>query len=145
MASRKPGVFTAKRLQQAQRRKEVLEERLKGKTWKEIADHFGYADPHIPWELVSRTIKGIFKEEANAYTDLTLARYEKLLAAVWQDAISGDMEAHEQARKVIADSRKMLGIDRPARQEVSGPGGGPLQVTAEELDKRFDEIAKRMK
>lgn len=134
---------TEKRLRLAEKKAAVLKTRLSGKTWAETAEIHGYAHKKGPWQLVHSTIVSIYKKSAIQYMETTLARLEQLLGAVWDPAMSGDVYAHEQARKIIADQRKMLGIDRPVRQEVSGPEGGPMLISAADLEKKLSAIRER--
>lgn len=136
-------VSTEKQLARAHKREAVLKTRLEGKTWEEVAKIHGYAHKKGPWALVHNTIISIYKDSAIEYMEATLARLEQLLDAVWDPALEGDLSAHEQARKIIADQRKMLGIDRPVRQEVSGPDGGPMLISADDLEKKLAAIGER--
>lgn len=134
---------TARDFERAQKRETALKLRLEGKTYNEIADIMGYADHKGPRDLIQRTIKDVYGPKANEYMAVTLARLEALLDAVWDPALKGDISSHEQARKVVADIRKMLGLDKPVVTEIGGPNGKPLQV--EQVDVALDKLAERLK
>lgn len=128
----------------AEKRAAVLKDRIAGMSMQELADKYGYKSMSGPSNLINRAVKDIYKGEATEYVELTLDRLEQLLSAVWDPAMEGEIDAHEQARKVVADMRKMLGIDKPAKTEITGKDGAPV-VTASDLANKLDEIAKRNK
>lgn len=52
----------------------------------------------------------------------------------------GDSAFLKTALQALADDRKLWGLDAPARRELSGPGGQPVQIA----DATPDTVARRM-
>lgn len=127
----------------ADKKKQVLQDRMAGMTCREVAKKNGMSASNVSL-LVRSAIKETFQEEAKEYASITLQRLEDLLEAVWARALEGDIDAHEQARKTIADTRAMLGLDKPKRQELTGKEGVPV-IDATSFAAKLEEIAKRDK
>lgn len=128
----------------AEKKAEALELRLQGKTWQEVADEMGYKSKSAVRELVNRTIRAHYGPKIDDYVAITLDRMEALLAMAW-DKSADKVEWHEQSRKVIADMRKMLGLDKAAPDVHVA---AEVKVTAESLEAKLaavDERAKREK
>lgn len=132
---------TIRDMERAERRARCIELRKEGKTWQEVADDMGYASHKGPQELIKRAIKDTYGKAATEYVELLLERLEALLA----DAVEGgkqkrDPHWHEQARKVVADMRKMVAADKPATQHIEHTG---TVVTQESLEAKLAGIAAR--
>lgn len=141
--SRTPDAWEIKR---AERTAEVMALRKDGKDIAEIAELVDLSGPTVA-KIIRETVPKVYLGEAEAFMELTMKRQEALLAAVWRNALNGDLEAVEQARKVIADMRTLTGIDAPKRQELTGKDGGPLEIAAagERIEQRLADMAKRLK
>ena len=50
----------------------------------------------------------------------------ELLAGLWPAAISGDVPSVGMALRVAERRARLLGLDAPTRQELTGADGGPL-------------------
>ena len=116
---------------------------MSGKTWDEVAKQMGKKSGQAASQLVERTIKEIYGPKATEYLNITLARLEALIDAVWERALNGETESHEQARKVVADIRKMLGQDKPSETIIGGPNGAP--VVTVNVEAALDKLAERLK
>lgn len=87
-------------------------------------DHF--APPLVPGQA----------DAVNAYRDAEFARLDALLAAVWEDAVSGNMAADDRVLKVIAARCRLLGLDQTndnkngasGATHVSQDSTGPLEI-----------------
>lgn len=69
-------------------------------------------------------------EDAGVLRQIEIARLDALLAGLWPRATSGDVPAVHAALKVGERRARLLGLDAPARAEVTGAQGGPLEVAA---------------
>src|SRR5262245_42919969 len=112
----------------------ALQMRYAGATWAEIAMGLGYPTPRAA--LVA-TEKALERELANAddrekMRKLAGARLERLIRAVWPKAIDPDspdqMVAVSKAREVIADHRKLFGLDAPTEVIVHNPSQAELEA-----------------
>lgn len=98
-----------------------------------------------------KDLRSEYRDKRDAGRDEWVAQlllsYEEMLSEAWKGK---DLEL---ARKVMADIRKLLGLDEPERKEISGPGGGPVETVTkidvrelsdEELD-TLGNIAARLR
>jgi hypothetical protein len=112
----------------------ALQMRYAGATWAEIATGLGYPTPRA---AMVATEKALERELANAddrekMRKLAGARLERLIRAVWPKAIDPDspdqMVAVGKAREVIADHRKLFGLDAPTEVIVHNPSQAELEA-----------------
>jgi hypothetical protein len=105
----------------------ALQMRYAGATWTEIAQGLGYPTPRTAMVATERALE---RELANAddrdkMRKLAGARLERLVRAVWPKAINPDdpdqMIAVGKAREVLADHRKLFGLDAPTEVVVHNP------------------------
>ncbi len=131
-------VSSAEAIATAERHAVWLEMRKKGFTYRAIAAETG-ASTNAVFEAVHAALRAIRDEPAEELRQLELERLDALLRSVWDQAIGelgeqeGDtpemlearvgrhLDSLEAARKVLADRRKVLGLDAPTKLEVSPP------------------------
>lgn len=104
----------------------ALAMKLAGANWTEIAQTLGYPTPRSALVAVEKAL-----EQALDGTDrehmrgLAGARLERLLRSVWPKAIDPEspeqMIAVSKAREVIADHRRLFGLDAPTEVIVHQP------------------------
>jgi DNA-binding CsgD family transcriptional regulator len=128
----------ASRAQQAiasERRAEILRRKIAGEKVTNIAAALGISRATASKDLTRacRKARDLEIQEAELYRQLQSSRLEELLTAVWPDAITGDVKASEQARKLIADLTDLMGVKVPVRTEISGPDGGAIPFSGGEL------------
>ena len=139
----------AKQAETAQRRIKMLKMRLAGDDFEYIARELGYASRQAASKDFTRTYRAYLEEEkaeAGVWRRFQTDRYEKLLAAVWPEALDGDVRANEQASKLIDKLCRLNGWDVPVKAEVSGPDGGPIALASgslEEMEQLFN-IARQV-
>ena len=59
---------------------------------------------------------------------IDLERIDDLIFALWVRAKAGNLAAIEEVRQLLGTRAKLMGLDAPKRQWVSGPGDGPIPV-----------------
>ncbi|MFC8447727.1 hypothetical protein [Kitasatospora sp. NPDC057223] len=72
-------------------------------------------------------------EELRALED---ARLDRMFMVAYRRAVrDGDLLAIDRALRIMERRARLLGLDQPARTEITGQGGGPIEVdtTADEL------------
>ncbi|MER5302291.1 hypothetical protein ABT039_22915 [Streptomyces lasiicapitis] len=123
----------AQRAATAHRRSQAIALRLAGMDYQTIAERLDYADRGAASKDVHRALEtNLEAESAAAATlrELEVQRLDRMQAAAWAKAAKGDLKAIETVLKVIDRRARLLGLDRPARTEITGADGGPLQVEA---------------
>lgn len=109
----------------------------------------GYSSRSHASKDFTRTYRSYLEEEkaeADVWRRFQTDRYEALLAAVWPEALDGDVRANEQASKLIDKLCRLNGWDVPVKAEVSGPDGGPIALASgslEEMEQLFN-IARQV-
>lgn len=93
-----------------------------GLTYDEIAQRVGYGHRQSAYRAVRQELARVTaetRENARELLEAELSELDDLASAVWDAAMLGDLPAVEQARRVLADRRKLLGTDAPLKVEAS--------------------------
>ena len=121
---------SAQRLIGAEKRLQALELRKCGATFAEIGKGLGISTQRahkIVMEELER-LAMLRLGNADELRRLELERLEMASIPVVNKVKRGDLQAALVWIKLSESRRKLLGIDAPARQEISGPNGGPIEV-----------------
>lgn len=120
-----------------ERRKQATALRLAGVDWQSIADRLGYTDRDHACQDVRRALKQSAAELSSSLEDLRqeeLARIDRLIAAIWAQAMAGDQRAAETCARLIDRRVRLLGLDAPIKHEV---------ITIDAIDRQLQELAER--
>ena len=86
-------------------------------------------------ELVKQDLHRVMRQRRTKITegvdqmrDLQDERLNRMLTAAWTNAIQGDAAAINTVLRIMERQSKLWGLDAPTKTEVSGEGGGPVQV-----------------
>lgn len=109
---------SGKAIATAQRHAEWLQKRLEGWSYRRIGDHYGVQDSTVH-EAVTKELKAIRREPAAELQAFELEALERLIAMTMDAVEAGEIERIEQLRKLLADRRKLLGLDAPSKLQVS--------------------------
>lgn len=117
-----------KNLLRARRRKanSALEMKLANATWGQIAEVLGYPTARTAKIAVERALEeNLQSEDRDILRSLASARLERLIRAVWHKAVDPEnpeqMVAIAKVREVIADHRKLMGLDAPTEVVIHQP------------------------
>jgi hypothetical protein len=97
-----------------------------GATWNEIATALGYPTARMAKVATERALeKQLDEADKTKMRRMAGARLDRLIRAVWAKAIDPEapdqMIAVSKAREVIADHRKLFGLDSPTEVIVHNP------------------------
>jgi|SRR5262245_10140153 len=104
-----------------------LQMRLAGATWTEIAVALGYPTERSALVAVERALVKQLEttEDREKMRRLAGARLERLIRAAWPTAIDPNhpdqLVALSKCREVVADHRKLFGLDAPTEVVVHQP------------------------
>ncbi|MEK6443624.1 hypothetical protein [Pseudonocardia sp. T1-2H] len=115
------GASKAQRAKTAERRTRAITLKIAGMDWQAIADQLGYASRGAACTDVTRAMeKNIAAEGAavEVFRSIQLARLERVIAAMWPQAIRGDTTSAEVVRKTVVDICKIMGLSAPQRHEL---------------------------
>ncbi|GAA5031806.1 hypothetical protein GCM10023258_30290 [Terrabacter aeriphilus] len=87
-----------------------------GLTYQEIADELGYANRGTVHHIVHDALARDRTDAVENHQHLELARLDALQAALWDKAMSGDVEAAREVRAVIMARCRLLGLDDRAKR-----------------------------
>ena len=125
-------------METAKRRREVIQLREAGATWKSIAETLEnrHGAESLPSGWDERYAYKDFKRELNKIQDETAeSRINRMLQGIWQKAVGGkevtwrqQREAIDRAIRLSKRRAKLKGLDAPEQMELSGnPDGEPLK------------------
>lgn len=114
--------------QSLQRRKEALELRFQGKSYEEIARHFGVKKPTI-YQWIQNQLAETVRAPTDEMREFEVARLDKLLETRWERALDGDDEALDRVLKILDKRYRLLGLEAPKRVDLRSL---VMQISAEE-------------
>ena len=100
-----------------QRRDEALRLRLGGYTYRQIAEAMGIS-PTAVSNLITRALEQAPNEKAIQQRAIENARLDRLQAAVWSDAIKGDVNAIDAVLRISRRRAEMNGLDAPKKIDI---------------------------
>lgn len=112
----------AQRAAAAKKRATAVALKLAGVDWATIAERTGYRSPGAACTAVTEALKANQAELTRNVEELRsvqIARYDRLQAAFWPDAIKGDVKAAEIVLKCLAGRGKVEGTEAPTRVNVN--------------------------
>lgn len=108
--------------------KRTLDLRRAGATYQEIADELGYKNRGTAYKALRRALGRTLQDSADNLRELEAARLDQLQLGSWKAAMRGDPKAVANVLRVMERRAKLLGLDAPAKTELTGAGGNPLVV-----------------
>jgi hypothetical protein len=112
--------------------------RLAGLDFASIAAQLGYTNRNDAVVDVQKAISARVEDGTRSIDELReieLLRLDRLQAAAWAKALTGDLKSIELSMKIIDRRCKLLGLDAPERHEV---------VTLDWLDSQIRELQARI-
>lgn len=127
LSSRKHRVKSAERLERLER---VFALMVVGKTERQIAAEMGVspAGAHAMCHAIIDIYTERRGELADKYRSMELQRLEHATAALAPKVKKGNLLAIDRWVRLSESRRKLLGVDAPTKQAISGPDGGPVRV-----------------
>ena len=129
-----------RRIAAYEKQRQALALRYGGATYDAIAQAVGYRSKQAAQQGVEAALKKTVQEPADQLRQLDLGRIDAMLLAIWAKARAGDYEAIDMVLKLLTRRAKLLGLDAPVRQELTGPDGGPIELAAVTLSQRLQRI-----
>jgi len=112
---------SARRALAASRTRQALELRMAGATYERIASALGISKS-AAHKAVARGMESL--RENNAQTgdqlrDIELARLDRMLVGLWQQARNGDAQAVDRVLKIMERRAKLVGLEAPQQTEAT--------------------------
>lgn len=105
----------------------ALEMRKFGYSYDQIAEHFE-TTPASARGLVKSAMEQAIKEPGQEVIDLELQRLDQLYRLAFAAAANGDTDAITKCLAIQQRRAKYLGLDAPEKKELTGAGGGPMEL-----------------
>lgn len=104
----------------------ALELRLGGASWQDIARMMGYPSARAALVATEKALeRNLLDHDRDKLRDLVSSRLDRLLRGVWPKAIDPEnpeqLPAVGKSRELIADFRKLHGLDAPTEVVVTSP------------------------
>lgn len=104
----------------------AVQMRIAGASWDEIAEVIGYPSGRDALVATERALEKELRDlSKDSMRQMAGRRLERLLRGVWPKAIDPDnpeqLPAVGKAREIIADHRKLFGLDAPTEIAVHAP------------------------
>ena len=128
----KPGKrkATPRRINADERAAKALDLRKQGLTYREIGKRIRCTTQNA-WACVQKALAELrdkTSETAQDVRDQQLGRLDAALKALWPKIKRGEPRAIDTAIRLEERRSKLLGLDAPSKQEVSGPDGGAIPI-----------------
>lgn len=125
----------------------AIELRIAGYTLPYIAEHAGYSNPNNAARAIRNKLEIHKVDDAELVAELRrvdLERLEQITSAIWAKATAGDLKSIDRVVRIMERRAALMGLDAPKRNEISGPGGAPIEVDARQaLIGRITQLVER--
>lgn len=124
----------------ADRQRKAMDLRIAGATLEQIAQQLGYADASGAYRAICRGLVETQRPAADELRELESRRLDRLLLAVWQQALAGDLKAVETARRLLDQRARLWGLNMPVKVDATvtqrTETDAALQALVDELERR---------
>ena len=112
------------------KQEQALKLRMEGHSLAAIARKVGYSDRTGAFQAIKSALLKTLQEPAAALRKIELQRLDMMFQKLWPRAMRCDMGAIDRILKIMERHAKLLGLDAPAKTQLTGADGGPVQVAA---------------
>lgn len=135
----------ARRLTAAEKRRDALELRIAGRTYREIADEVGYRSTASAHEAVKKELAAIPRDAAIELRNLELQRLDEAQVAIFKAVRAGNFKAVDRLAKIIDLRAKLTGtytmpVENDANKDVKVAFAG-LMARAATHAAKGEEVA----
>ncbi len=109
-----------RKIKAVERQAQALELRKAGVTYAQIAKTLGYKSPSGAQQAIETAMQNTVQEPADTLRRLECERLDAMWRGLWALAVRGDAVAIARCLDIMARRAKLLGLDAPVKQELSG-------------------------
>lgn len=106
----------------------ALDFRLQGHTFEEIGQSLEVSTTRA-YELVELALKDTLAEKAEKVRQMELRRLDLMTPNLLNAAVEGDARAVDAVIKIMDRRAKLMGLDLPTKNEITGKDGKPIEAT----------------
>lgn len=127
-----------------ERERKVLELRLLGITWEQIASTVGYASAGAAWKAYQRALVRTLREPAEEVRVQEAERLNRIMTVHLQRAIQGDVASANLVLRIMERRARLLGLDEPTKIENKTEmtvyqGGGDIDAEVARLARLLEQ------
>lgn len=129
-----------------EKERKVLELRLLGLTWDNIAKAVGYANASVAWKAYQRALVRTLQEPADEIRQQEVERLNRIMTPQMQRALNGDTQATNTVLKIMETRAKLLGLFAPTRIEAEVnqyTGGGDIDAGVARLAELVEQSNRK--
>lgn len=125
-----------RQLDALERQMTALKRRMSGNTYESIAKELGYATAGGAHKAVMAALKKTLQEPSDEMRALEVGRLDELLVTHWPNRKQPQIT--DRILRIMERRAKLLGLDAPAKTELTGSDGGGLKVIVEYANREAD-------
>jgi len=123
--------MSPRRAQAAVKQAEALKLRQAGASYEQIARQVGYQSAGGAWRALRKALERLHnRESAEEVRQLELSRLDRLILAVWKNAIDGNGDAIDRVLRIMKRRAELLGLDAPKQVKMDHSGEITLEWEA---------------
>lgn len=111
-----------KKMESMQKQAQALTLRKAGVSVTAIAETLGWNSHQAASKAISAALKRTIQEPADELRTLELARLDDMLKAIAPHVAAGNLTAIDRALKIQERRARLLGLDAPAKQDITSGG-----------------------
>ena len=112
----------------AEKYRQVIELRIAGITFEEVAKRVGYAGRTGAWHAYNAAMERYIIEPVESQRAVQSERLDRLFYQAYIQARNGDLHAIDRCLRIEKRRAELWGLDAPRQHELTGPGGAALTV-----------------
>ena len=109
--------------------------------WDAIARQLGYSDPGHAYQRFMAFMKEYPREQVDDAREVEAQRYDLLLEAIWDQCVTPGPKQHwalDRAAKLLDQRARLMGWNKPVRQEVSVITENAVDTAIRELQTQLE-------
>jgi DNA-binding transcriptional MerR regulator len=132
-----------KKIESMQKQAQALTLRKAGVSVQTIAETLGWNSHQAASKAISAALKRTLQEPADELRTLELARLDDMLKSIASNVQAGNLTAIDRALKIQDRRAKLMGLDMPAKVDLSNSDGTLNPYMNMDADKLI-ELAKKI-
>jgi transposase-like protein len=116
----------------AWRKARAVELATQGCSYEVIAREVGYTNRRTAYRAVQESLNEHADKAVAEHRATVLARLDRLLAAIWKQALNGDLQAIAEAHSIVLSQARLHGLGAPVKR-TTPQHGKSVVLTPEEL------------
>ena len=129
----------------AEKYRQVVELRIAGVTFDEIANRVGYSNKSGAWHAYQAAMERYVIESVESQRAVQSERLDRLFYQAYVQARTGDLNAIDRCIRIEKRRAELWGLDAPQQHQLSGVDGAPIEIATDVgaiIRERLDRMAE---